>query len=149
MSAGVFNEWIEKSLAQLAVAMPGRYAKFEESSGLIESADTYSYRTPISLMPAELADATEVTSEEGEGEGEGADAVELAEVANPTDVDATEASEAEAPFEESEPEMLEPDAATPVPAAPMPAEALEDETWGKSEIQTTAQPEEANDVELH
>jgi outer membrane protein assembly factor BamD (BamD/ComL family) len=46
MAAGLFNPWIEKSLARLSELMPGRYAKFEASSGLIASIDTYSYRTP-------------------------------------------------------------------------------------------------------
>ncbi len=46
MSAGVYNRWIEKSLGRLAVLMPGRYAKFEASTGLIASIDTYAYRAP-------------------------------------------------------------------------------------------------------
>jgi tetratricopeptide (TPR) repeat protein len=46
MSAGVYNAWIEKSLLKLADLMPGRYAKFEASSGLIASIDTYAYRAP-------------------------------------------------------------------------------------------------------
>ena len=46
MAAGVYNPWIEKSLARLAVLMPGRYAKFEASSGFIDSIDTYAYHPP-------------------------------------------------------------------------------------------------------
>jgi tetratricopeptide (TPR) repeat protein len=46
MGSGVYNRWIEKSLAKLAVLMPGRYAKFEWSSGLIDSIDSYAYRAP-------------------------------------------------------------------------------------------------------
>jgi TolA-binding protein len=46
MAAGVYNPWIEKSLAKLSELMPGRYAKFEASSGLIASIDTYAYRAP-------------------------------------------------------------------------------------------------------
>jgi hypothetical protein len=46
MVAGHFNPWIEKSLGQLADLMPGRYAKFEESSGFIDSIDSYAYRSP-------------------------------------------------------------------------------------------------------
>ena len=46
MVTGVYNRWIEKSLAQLATLMPGRYAKFEESSGLIASVDRYAYHAP-------------------------------------------------------------------------------------------------------
>ncbi len=44
--AGVFNPWIEQSLGQLADLMPGRYAKFEISSGFIASIDRYSYQAP-------------------------------------------------------------------------------------------------------
>jgi hypothetical protein len=44
MSAGVYNAWIERSLGELAVLMPGRYAKFEVSTGLLASIDTYAYR---------------------------------------------------------------------------------------------------------
>jgi len=43
MAAGVYNRWIENSLGKLAVMMPGRYAKFESSSGLIASLDSYDY----------------------------------------------------------------------------------------------------------
>jgi tetratricopeptide (TPR) repeat protein len=46
IAAGVYNPWIEKSLARLAELMPGRYAKFEASSGFIDSIDSYAYRTP-------------------------------------------------------------------------------------------------------
>jgi hypothetical protein len=55
MTAGLFNPWIEKSLARLSELMPGRYAKFEASSGLIASIDSYSYQAP----QAHGADATE------------------------------------------------------------------------------------------
>jgi tetratricopeptide (TPR) repeat protein len=46
MNSGVYNGWIEKSLAQLGELMPGRYAKYEESSGLIPSVDHYAYQAP-------------------------------------------------------------------------------------------------------
>jgi hypothetical protein len=46
MVAGVFNPWIEQSLDQLADLMPGRYAKFEISSGFIDSIDRYAYESP-------------------------------------------------------------------------------------------------------
>jgi hypothetical protein len=46
LSVGVFNAWIEKSLGKLAEMMPGRYAKFEASTGLIASIERYAYRTP-------------------------------------------------------------------------------------------------------
>ena len=46
MASGIYNAWIEKSLGELAVLVPGRYAKFETSSGLIASLDAYEYRIP-------------------------------------------------------------------------------------------------------
>jgi TolA-binding protein len=54
MSAGVYNRWIEKSLSRLADLMPGRYAKFEESSGPIESVDRYAYHAPKRALEAPL-----------------------------------------------------------------------------------------------
>ncbi len=51
MSVGVYNDWIEKSLRELAKMMPGRYAKFEESTGPIASIDEYAYRTPDAAVP--------------------------------------------------------------------------------------------------
>src|SRR5690606_8964292 len=47
--AGVYNAWIEKSLAKLAQLMPARYAKAEVSSGFLGSIDRYAYRAPSAL----------------------------------------------------------------------------------------------------
>ena len=57
MGAGVYSRWIERSLAQLAELMPGRYAKFEESSGWIAAIDRYAYRAPNG--PAALGEGGE------------------------------------------------------------------------------------------
>jgi tetratricopeptide (TPR) repeat protein len=46
MAAGLYNPWIERSLGRLADLVPGRYAKFETSSGLIASIDSYAYQSP-------------------------------------------------------------------------------------------------------
>jgi hypothetical protein len=46
MTAGTFNGWIEKSLDQLALLMPGRYAKYEISSGFIGPVEVFAYRSP-------------------------------------------------------------------------------------------------------
>jgi hypothetical protein len=48
LAVGVYNAWIQSSLDKLAVLMPGRYAKYEASSGFVGSIDKYAYRTPIS-----------------------------------------------------------------------------------------------------
>jgi len=45
--AGVFSPWVQKSLDQLTVLMPGRYAKNEISDGYVGSIDYYAYRMPI------------------------------------------------------------------------------------------------------
>jgi tetratricopeptide (TPR) repeat protein len=44
MLTGVYNEWIQKSLDELAALLPARYAKQETSEGLLRSVDTYIYR---------------------------------------------------------------------------------------------------------
>src|SRR5574340_1148467 len=54
---GVYNKWIDSSLMRLATLMPGRYAKFEESSGFIAAIDTVSYASltdpaPVVAQPA-------------------------------------------------------------------------------------------------
>jgi hypothetical protein len=51
--SGIYNAWIEKSLAKLAVLMPARYAKAEMSSGFLGSIDRYAYRAP-SAPPADM-----------------------------------------------------------------------------------------------
>ncbi|HEY8123101.1 MAG TPA: tetratricopeptide repeat protein [Myxococcota bacterium] len=50
---GVWNAWIEKSLAQLAALVPGRYARSEHSSGFLASMDSYAYRSPAADAPAD------------------------------------------------------------------------------------------------
>lgn len=57
--SGIYNEWIEKSLAKLAQLMPARYAKAELSSGFLGSLDRYAYRTPSAppVQPAIAANA--------------------------------------------------------------------------------------------
>jgi hypothetical protein len=47
MRVGVFNEWIQQSMDELAILMPGRYAKAEISSGFVGSIDEYAYRSPM------------------------------------------------------------------------------------------------------
>jgi tetratricopeptide (TPR) repeat protein len=96
LAAGVYDAWIEKSLARLAELMPGRYAKAEASSGFIASLDSYAYRAPAAPVVAEpaLAEATaeapapaEAESEEvqaGEAESE---EVQTGEAALPAGVD--------------------------------------------------------------
>ncbi|HEY0684823.1 MAG TPA: tetratricopeptide repeat protein [Steroidobacter sp.] len=56
--SGIYNEWIEKSLAKLAQLMPARYAKTELSSGFLGSLDRYAYRTPSAPPPEPAIAAT-------------------------------------------------------------------------------------------
>jgi tetratricopeptide (TPR) repeat protein len=66
MSSGVFNRWIEKSIGELAVAMPGRYAKFESSTGLLTSPRSYSYVAPSAPAPPLPESIAAVPAEPGE-----------------------------------------------------------------------------------
>ena len=47
LAGGIYNPWVQKSLDQLSVLMPGRYAKNEISGGFLGSIDSYAYRMPI------------------------------------------------------------------------------------------------------
>jgi hypothetical protein len=47
LAGGIYNPWVQKSLDQLSIMMPGRYAKNEINGGYIGSIDTYAYRMPI------------------------------------------------------------------------------------------------------
>ena len=91
MASGIYNPWIEKSLARLADLMPGRYAKFEASSGWIASLDTYAYRAP--KAPGAGADVTEVVEAAPgapatpAGETEAVEAREAGEPASQADYD--------------------------------------------------------------
>jgi tetratricopeptide (TPR) repeat protein len=47
LAAGIYNLWIQKSLDELSILMPGRYAKNESSQGFLESIDFFAYRMPV------------------------------------------------------------------------------------------------------
>lgn len=51
LAGGVYNGWVQKSLDELALLMPGRYAKNEVSGGYLDSIDSYAYRMPIAPPP--------------------------------------------------------------------------------------------------
>ena len=51
LAGGVYNAWVQRSLDQLALLMPGRYAKNELSGGYLDSIDSYAYRMPIAPPP--------------------------------------------------------------------------------------------------
>jgi tetratricopeptide (TPR) repeat protein len=52
IASGTYNDWIDKSLAKLAGLVPGRYAKEEIRSDLLESLESFAYRLPAAGEPA-------------------------------------------------------------------------------------------------
>jgi cellulose synthase operon protein C len=68
ITAGVFNNWVERSLDKLADLMPGRYAKFEISSGFLASLDGYTYRSPGAAQPEPEALSDDPPAEPGDAE---------------------------------------------------------------------------------
>jgi len=164
MAAGVYNHWIEDSLEKLAVMMPGRYAKFESSSGLIASLDSYDYHVagPVSEtldaviaeeghveMTPELATAEEIILSEGqEVEAEQASSDEVAGSSSPTGV---EVDGIDLPVQEEVEDVLS-DASefTPemesMPAAPDTASgetSLDEMGWGEN-ASGVLEPESVN-----
>ncbi|HKW61010.1 MAG TPA: tetratricopeptide repeat protein [Candidatus Acidoferrum sp.] len=63
LHTGVFNSWTEKSLSRLTELMPGRYAKHETSSGLLDTIDALSPKNPVTqgLEGAAVAQAATVS----------------------------------------------------------------------------------------
>lgn len=56
LSVGVYSKWIEKSLAKLAILVPGRYAKFELSTGVIDTIMQYEYEVgDVAVEPKAIA----------------------------------------------------------------------------------------------
>ena len=58
LNAGVYSQWIDRSLRKLGELVPGRYAKYEVSSGVVSSLMSYRYAldgsseiTAIAAMP--------------------------------------------------------------------------------------------------
>lgn len=49
MARGIYNPWIDKSLARLAQFLPARYAKPEETSPVVESLEVFSYQFSVPL----------------------------------------------------------------------------------------------------
>ncbi len=89
MSSGVYNAWTEKSLAQLARLVPGRYAKPEETTGPLASIDTYAYRAPA--IPAQAQPVPQTTATEALP----AEAVEIdAASSEPIDAEAAQTMDA-------------------------------------------------------
>jgi tetratricopeptide (TPR) repeat protein len=58
LGAGIYNEWIDKSLAKLAKLVPARYAKFEESAGFIYAMGPFRYQMVAKSSPEDAGGAT-------------------------------------------------------------------------------------------
>jgi cellulose synthase operon protein C len=77
ISRGVYNNWIEKSLARLAEFVPARYAKPEADSVIVASLDTFEFEIerPAPEPPEEVSAAeVETTAFEQEADAAGAEA---------------------------------------------------------------------------
>jgi hypothetical protein len=67
MRTGIYNAWIDRSLAKLADLMPARYAKGELSSGFLGSIERYAYAVPIApAQPAPAAAGEEAAAPQPE-----------------------------------------------------------------------------------
>jgi tetratricopeptide (TPR) repeat protein len=69
ISANVYNRWVEQSFARLAVLVPGRYAKEEQSMGLLGAIETFTYRQPNYVAPA-VADPAAGEAEDRRARGQ-------------------------------------------------------------------------------
>ena len=58
---GIFNEWIEKSVMKLAVLVPARYGRLEESSGYIREIDGVDYNAIINPVNVESRDSQAIS----------------------------------------------------------------------------------------
>ena len=70
ISRGVYNEWVDKSLQKLATLVPARYAKPEETSGILSSLDTFVFEMgrPVDSAPRESEPGATVEDDvSGEG----------------------------------------------------------------------------------
>ena len=55
LNAGVYSQWIDRSLRKLGELVPGRYAKYEVSSGVVTSLMSYRYALDGSSERSSLA----------------------------------------------------------------------------------------------
>jgi tetratricopeptide (TPR) repeat protein len=62
IAANVYNRWVQQSFARLAALVPGRYAKEEQSMGLLGAIETFTYRHPNYVEP--VVDPTAVAETE-------------------------------------------------------------------------------------
>jgi cellulose synthase operon protein C len=78
ISRGVYNVWIEKSLKKLAELVPVRYAKPEETSGIVSSLETYVFaidRPAATATPPPAAPTAAVSESAAPARVEGPESV--------------------------------------------------------------------------
>lgn len=126
---GIYNDWVDRSLGKLAVLMPARYARAEESSGYLDSIELYQYdfvRKPVEA-PAAGPEAAAAGASQPQSEAPATAAEppqpEGAEPAAGSDGEV--AAEQTPPAVEQTPPAVEQPAAQPVvaPAEPAPGAA--------------------------
>ena len=102
IGVGVYNDWVDKSVRRLAAFVPGRYARFEESSGFVTSVLNVDYSH---LVQPRVAAPEAATVMDGEPEAGAKSSEESADSGNPQEQDqqAEEApvAEPETPVETS------------------------------------------------
>jgi cellulose synthase operon protein C len=71
IALGVYNTWVDKSFAKLAKLVPARYAKFEESSGFVETFDRAGAiavlttpKAPVAQAPTPVPESEKPVAEE-------------------------------------------------------------------------------------
>ncbi|MEJ2473476.1 MAG: tetratricopeptide repeat protein [Desulfobacterales bacterium] len=69
ISRGIYNEWIDKSLQKLAVLVPARYAKPEESSAIMSSLDTFVFGIGHPAVSVQAGSESESVANEVSGGG--------------------------------------------------------------------------------
>lgn len=109
MATGVYNAWIEKSLERLAILMPGRYAKPEESTGPLASLEVYAYRSPgyVEPVPTTAPSGSATSAETAPIEPALDPTAEVAVPAEAAEAETGGHSEAAAPMADSEPAALD------------------------------------------
>lgn len=137
LSVGVFNPWIEKSLEKLAVLMPGRYAKFEESSGLVTSLDRYAYEAPRAPVVETLV------ADRVAGQGDGTPAEAVVEHAEEPGGVVESVVEAEIPTPAEAAPVVEPEAVVEVDVAPV----VEPTAAPDAVVETGTGPDEGREPE--
>lgn len=91
IAANVYNRWVEQSFARLAELVPGRYAKEEQSMGLLGAIETVAYRHPgwVEPPPEEAGEETQARRARGPGAKGPTKRLELLEGAGFTITDGT------------------------------------------------------------